>query len=130
MSKYSEEQDNMEYQAFDQQVSLEYKRIIIVLWGLELGGTERQALLLARLLLSKARANVEIWGLDFPIGRAARLCDKYGITWRIVRVKWQHTGLRRLRDLYMFVRELRKVRPDIILSYIGFPNVVCGLIWR
>ncbi len=103
-------------------------RILIILDSLELGGAERQALLLARYLRDNGNM-VKVLGFQMP-GRAADLCDEYGIPWRIVDRPCISTGyLERLNSILNFTRELAKEKPDIILSYLLHPNLVCGLTW-
>ncbi|MCX6726970.1 MAG: glycosyltransferase, partial [Candidatus Shapirobacteria bacterium] len=105
------------------------KRIIIVLGIFELGGAERQALLLARHLKNEEGAHVQIWGFHTP-GRMAQLCDVYGISWRIVPLKLTHQPIQLLINLFKYARKLRNERPDILFAYTIFPNIICGLVWR
>jgi glycosyltransferase involved in cell wall biosynthesis len=113
-----------------QQAALEGRRIIIVLTELELGGAERQAMLLARFLAQEQKAQVEVWGCLGPPGRIATLCEEYGIPWRLVQWPWADKRQERLKRMAKFAWTLRQARPDIILPYLIFPNVVCGQIWR
>ena len=110
---------------------MEKSKICFVFWGSDLGGAERQGLLLARHLKEVRRADVQIWGLgaNSP-GRVSQLCDEYGLTWKAVEFDWGYTNLARLRELSRFARRLTKDRPDILLPYTTLPNVVCGLTWR
>ncbi|MCL7411968.1 MAG: glycosyltransferase family 4 protein [Methanosarcinaceae archaeon] len=105
------------------------KRVVIVLGSLELGGSERQALLLARYLVREHGAHVQVWGFYGP-GRTAELCEEYGIPWRIVSHPLFGWRIRRLKGLIKFALTLRHARPDVILPYTMIPNVACGLIWR
>jgi len=43
---------------------------------------------------------------------------------------WPTTRLGRLGSLGKLGLAFRKLRPDVILSYCMFPNLVCGLVWR
>jgi len=104
-------------------------RIVIVLGSLELGGSERQALLLARYLIHEQDAHVEVWGFHSP-GRTTTLCEEYGIPWRIAPWPWPRGRVQRLKGLVRFAWALRRVRPDVILPYTMVPNVFCGLVWR
>jgi glycosyltransferase involved in cell wall biosynthesis len=106
------------------------RRIIIVLTELELGGAERQAMLLARFLSEEQKALVEVWGCLGEPGRIATLCEQYGIPWRLVPWPWADTRQERLKRIAKFAWTLRRARPDIILPYLIFPNVVCGQVWR
>jgi glycosyltransferase involved in cell wall biosynthesis len=104
------------------------KKIIIILGSLELGGAERQALILA-LYLIKHGANVEFWGFS-NLGKMADLCDENGICWRICPYPWSSRSIIRTIKLLVFARALKKEKPDLILPYTMAPNVICGLIWR
>ena len=106
-------------------------RIIIVIGELELGGAERQAIVLAQYLAREQKAQVEVWGYGEP-GRATELCDEYGITWRSapIPLPWSHNRLEQLKRLFKFAMVLRQARPDVILPFMFFESVVCGLVWR
>lgn len=102
------------------------RRIVFVLGNLELGGAERQALLLARYLVEHERAEVEVWGLT-KSGPVAEICEQLGIPSRVVPYPllgfstYENANLRRL---------LHDAKPDILLPYTVKPNVICGLIWQ
>lgn len=110
-------------------MSLTGSKILFVFNGLDLGGAERQALLLARHLQEEKHAQVEFWGFRKP-GRASELCDEYGIPWRIVPFRWAYSKVKRIGHLTRFAYCLRLVQPDIVMPYTMLPNVVCGLTWR
>lgn len=105
------------------------KRILIVLGCLDLGGSERQAIQLADGLIRQQKAAVQVWGFR-PPGRAAELCDQLGVPWRYVKEPWGPGLLRWPGMVWNLARLLRRERPDILLPYTSFPNVVCGLAWR
>lgn len=105
-------------------------RSIIFLFGsLELGGAERQALMLAKYLSEHEQARVEVWGLN-AYGPVASICEQYGLTWRVVPSPLIGSPLRRFISLSKLARMLRSARPDILLPYTLIPNVVCGLVWK
>ncbi len=108
---------------------LEGKRVLIVLGCLDLGGAERQAVHVARCLRHRQRAEVEVWAFR-PSGRAAELCQRSDIPWRYVPEQWGPGPLRWPLMLGRFARTLRRWRPEIVLPYTAFPNVICGLSWR
>ena len=97
-------------------------RVVFLLGNLELGGAERQALILARYLSEHERADVEVWGFNRS-GPVADICEQHRIKWRVVSLKQPF-------DLRNFTRLLREARPDILLPYTLIPNVVCGLVWQ
>ena len=96
------------------------RRVLFVLGNLELGGAERQALILAKYL--REQADVEIWGFNHS-GPVAEICTQHSIPSRVV-------PLQQPSDIRNFVRLLRETRPDILLPYTLLPNVACGLVWQ
>ena len=108
---------------------LKGRRIVFVLGNLQLGGAERQALILARYLTEHEQANVEIWGFN-TTGPVAEICDQHGLPWRVIPYRFTATRVDRFRALMRVARALRKTQPDILLPYTFSPNVVCGLVWK
>jgi glycosyltransferase involved in cell wall biosynthesis len=98
---------------------MEGRRVVFVLGTLELGGAERQALILARYLREQEQADVEVWGFN-RAGPVADICEQHGINWRVVPDS----------DQLKFARLLGQARPDILLPYTLIPNVICGLVWQ
>ncbi|MCE5324690.1 glycosyltransferase [bacterium] len=105
------------------------KRIIFVLEMLEMGGAERQALMLARYLKEEIGANVHVVGFNSP-GAGARLCEELGIEWSIIPISIQTGRRKRYIAPFVFAFRLRKLKPDVLLSYTVSPNVLCGIAWR
>lgn len=108
---------------------IEDRCILFVLPSLNLGGAERQALLLARYLLQVRHAHVHVLGFGRP-GKVAGLCDAVGITWHSLEADWPPNRLGRIRAAIQFGISLRQYRPDVLLPYCWFPNMICGLSWR
>ena len=108
---------------------LKDRRVIFVFGNLELGGAERQALMLARHLVEQERARVEVWGFN-EFGPVAGICEQQGIPWRVVGYPFDAGPLERLNSLVKLAWLLRKARPDVLLPYTTVPNVACGLIWK
>ena len=100
-----------------------------MLFNLELGGAERQALILARHLVEQEKAEVEVWGFNKP-GPVAQSCERIGVPWRVVPYPFKSGRVARFAGLARVARRLRRARPDILLPYTFVPNVICGLIWR
>ena len=97
-------------------------KIIFVLGNLELGGAERQALILARYLAQ--REKVEVWGFN-KSGPVADICEEHGIRWRVEPVNPQ-----RLQSIQRVAWVLRASGPDVLRPYTWLPNVVCGFMWK
>lgn len=102
------------------------RRIVFVLFNLELGGAERQALILARHLAEQRRATVEVWGFN-KSGPVAQICQQFGLMSRVIPFPFNSGSPASLPKL---ARIFRQARPDILLPYTFVPNVVCGLIWK
>jgi glycosyltransferase involved in cell wall biosynthesis len=107
---------------------LRNKHAIVLLGTLELGGSERQALHLARWLQQQGM-RVEVWGFGPPEG-AARLCTQMNIEWRSLPRLWSSGKRKKLRAITSFAGLLRGARPDVLLPYTDLPNILCGLTWR
>ena len=104
---------------------LNSRRIVFVLGNLELGGAERQALMLAQYLVEHEGAQVEVWGLT-KSGPVAEICAQHGIPSRVVPYPLHGHSIAALPDT---CQALREAKPDILLPYTLRPNVLCGLIW-
>ncbi|HEY0729855.1 MAG TPA: glycosyltransferase, partial [Pyrinomonadaceae bacterium] len=108
---------------------LNSRRIIFVLGNLELGGAERQALILARYLSEHEQAHVEVWGFN-KSGPVAEICSQHKLPTRVLPYPFSGNRSNRVRALVTVSRSLREAEPDLILPYTLGPNVVCGLIWK
>lgn len=109
--------------------SFKGRRIIFALGSLELGGAERQALILARHLSVCEGADVEVWGFNLS-GPVAAICKRHGLGWRVIPFYFKGSPPLRMARLMKLAKAIRKARPDILLPYTLIPNVVCGLTWR
>jgi glycosyltransferase involved in cell wall biosynthesis len=105
------------------------QRIIFVFGSLDLGGAERQALILAKHLAAQEQAQVEVWGFNHA-GPVATLCEQYGLAWRVVPDPLAGGHLSRPLRLAKFAWRLRRAQPDMLLPYTLIPNVACGLVWQ
>ena len=107
---------------------LQGRRIIFVLGNLELGGAERQALILARYLSEHEQAKVQVWGFN-KTGPVAETCERYGLPWHMMPYPFHGPRLQQGRDLVRVCSALRATKPDLLLPYTLGPNILCGLIW-
>lgn len=120
---------NKNYLVHPTRASLRGKRVVLVLGWLQLGGAERQAILLAKYLRNVEKADAEIWCMIAP-GRAAEICEEYGIPWRLVPFNLKLRGMRWRYEVLRYAIRVRKLKPDVLMPYTLFPNIICGLIWR
>lgn len=110
---------------------LKNRRILFVLPCLELGGAERQALNFAE-YLKAIGADVHVWGHP-PVGLVASRCDDLGIPWKDMPTIWpcRKKNIPRIPiRFFRWVRQLRKLNPDVILPYCPHPCLAAGLTWR
>ena len=110
--------------------SLDGKRITIVIPAFDMGGAERQALLLGRYLKEQVGALVQLWAFQRPGGIVAQLCDVYGIPARIVPFDLPSRRFDKIRHIWHYARELRRAGTDIALAFSHEANLACGLAWR
>ncbi len=103
----------------------------------ELGGAERQALILAKMLRDEVGARVSFLGWSKTAGLFTDHVEAAGIPIHIHPLDWDHRLTWRRHwaakayRLAAFTRYTRTVvRPDFLLPYIGGNSRVAGLIWR
>ena len=102
-------------------------KLLFLFGDLQMGGAERQGVLLARHLQQQG-AQVQVWGLGSARGPVAEQCEQWGIPWQAVPLHW---GLRRrLPHLARLAIKLRHHRPDLLISYTKVPNLAAALLWR
>jgi glycosyltransferase involved in cell wall biosynthesis len=103
--------------------------ILIVLRSLDVGGSQRQAIQLAKELRDSYGARVAIWTLEKG-GLMEEALTSAGISWENHPILINHQGFRKAPDLFALTRAIRKWRADIILPFNDFPNKACGAIWE
>lgn len=109
------------------------KKVIFVFGNLELGGGERQGLLLAHRLRDCCGCQVQVWGLGEAPGKLSQLCEVSGIPWKGVGLRWRWGVRHALANMVALSRLallLRREKSDLLLPYTFLPNLVCGLTWR
>jgi glycosyltransferase involved in cell wall biosynthesis len=103
-------------------------KFLFFLTSLELGGAERQAILLAEHLQSEGH-DVKVWGLGKP-GKASSLCDEKKIVWESKRFWLEGNIFKEANGLFEMIRDIKKFSPDIIIPYCTTPSLLCALSWR
>jgi glycosyltransferase involved in cell wall biosynthesis len=105
-------------------------KILFVIPGAELGGAERQTLLLAK-NLDKKTYTVRFICLTDKKGKLTELLDSEKIDYTIVDCENHQNILKyiwHLKNYIKFVILVRRYKPDIILSYCYPANVLVGLL--
>jgi glycosyltransferase involved in cell wall biosynthesis len=105
------------------------RRILFVLPSLQLGGAERQALMLAKHLCQVQGAQVQVLGLAGG-ERVDELSRSFGLTTSVFPFRLWTGRLDLVRQLVGFARALRRARIEVLLPYVLLPNLVCGSVWR
>jgi glycosyltransferase involved in cell wall biosynthesis len=106
--------------------------VVLVVHSADLGGAERQALLLARELVRTRLARVAMCALGSEAGNALLAdCRWAGVPLTVLATAPEPRGkVDVARRLLLLTRALRRLRPDVIVAYTATPNVLCGLVWR
>jgi len=110
--------------------ALDGARVLFVLGWADLGGAERNALMLAEQLRSGHGAHVEVLALTARDGRARQLWLERGFAWHGDDLSWGGERSHKARVLQALARRLRMARPDVVMPFCTRPNVLCGLVWR
>ena len=105
------------------------RTILFVLRSLEMGGTQRQVEYLAPWLRHETGARIFVLALERG-GQLASLLERHGIGWEVHSKLLRHNGVAKLPALLDLIWRIRRLRPDVILSFNDFPNKVCGAIWK
>lgn len=101
-----------------------------MLSSLGLGGAERQAFLLARHLAHVEGADVRFVSFS-RYAAMTPACDAASLPYEFYTLRHRYRDrVGQVRDLVRFVAFLRRRRPQILLPYCMFQNVLCGLSWR
>jgi len=106
-----------------------------VLPTLDLGGAERQALLLAEYLRSHSGCDVAIAALFGGTGGQAlrAICRQRRIPclrFNMPEFAGDDPQALTRAGIRQFIRELKFLTPDVLLPYTSLPNVLCGLGWK
>lgn len=102
-------------------------RVLIVLRDFNMGGSLRQAALIANRLHTLTAATVEVWAFEY--GRAVHDLLLPEITTRVLHPGSAGSALQRAHDLGRFLLALRSARADVLLPFNDFPNRVVGSLW-
>lgn len=109
---------------------LQYKKkILIFLCTLDLGGAERQAIYLAN-FLKNTGYEVLIIGFGKGNGDAISLINEYKLQYKIISFNLNSKGIALLFQLVLLALKLRFLKPDLLISYTYWPNVVINTIWK
>lgn len=106
------------------------KRVIFVFTRLELGGAERQGLILARHLKEQCGADVRMVGMQGPPGGLSRACADTGIPCHALGLGEMKSPVECILALIRFSLYLRWEKPNLLISYTRNANVYSAYAWR
>jgi glycosyltransferase involved in cell wall biosynthesis len=104
------------------------KNIIIVLPFFSLGGAETQAFYVALGLKQKGH-NVTVVAFDKKSGKLISKLEDHGIPWELADYDLSlihQSGWNKFTELIKFGLFLRKLKPDFLLPFTYYPNVLCS----
>ncbi len=94
-----------------------------------MGGAEKQSILLSGYLKNNQNCEVEVWAFDRP-GKGAELLDELGVSWKLHFLDRYAGKFKRIKELIQLILAIRKFKPDVIMPYTYWPNVICCSIWK
>ena len=104
-------------------------RVLIVLGTLDVGGAERQGLMLALRLAANPSNHVEVWGMR-SAGTLIPLLEAHNLSWRCVRRGPIRNPIRQARLVCRLIALLRQATPDVIIPFGRMPNLLMAMLWR
>lgn len=104
--------------------------VAILLRSVQLGGAERQALLLGKLLSKCAAVDVTFFILQEGKGRVPDELRTLGLRCIQVPAPSERRLHRFAASAFHLARALRRSHVDVLLPYTTTPNVIGGLVWR
>lgn len=108
---------------------LENKKIVIFICTLELGGAERQAIILAAQLAKKTSAQVEVWSFVEGNRSATHLLDRYNVQYKSLDMQfWDKSLDQKLKN--SLIEQLTQNKVDILIPFTYWPNYFCCSIWK
>jgi glycosyltransferase involved in cell wall biosynthesis len=104
-------------------------RIVVLVHGLEMGGAERQALLLIQALRTRWESHVELWSLQSGIAAKTKALET-GVPVRVLGFGTPPGAFKVVHMAGGLARRLRRARPDYLVPFLDLPNLLANLAWR
>jgi len=115
--------------AVSERTQLPTRRLVFVLNSYDIGGAEKRASLVARLLQERGTYDTQIVALR-ETGSLRPYLQGAGIPSSVLPFEWRRCVPALLKRVLRLAAGLRTFRPDAILSYTVVPNTACALAWR
>jgi glycosyltransferase involved in cell wall biosynthesis len=107
------------------------RRIVVLVHSLQMGGGERQALMLVRQLHADYSRSVELWSLTRGSGTwAGEEAERIGVPHRVLGFGTPSTAFGVLHMAAGLSRRLRSWKTDFIIPFLDLPNLLANLAWR
>lgn len=106
------------------------KKVLFIIESTELGGAERQAILLGKLLKEQSDFLPYFIVFGKQPGLATNMLDINKISYLITTPPVSRFFLLNILRFIKFFIYLRKLRPNILMSYTNIPNVYTGVLFK
>ena len=94
----------------------------------EIGGAEKQSVVLAELLRDEGyKVSMAVFADTGPL---RSICMEKSIPFFVLHFDWNATRASRLMGMLLMALRIRKIGPDILMPYCDLPNMYCGSIWK
>jgi len=105
-------------------------KFIFILGTTEIGGAEKQAILLGNELQKIQSYKVFFILFGNKTGKAALRLEKLGIPYRIQKMPDSFFTIVKLYKTLLYIFRLRLFKPTVLLPYTNGPNICTSLIWK
>ena len=105
------------------------KKIVICICTFDLGGAERQAILLANELKTKYNLEIELWALGSEKGNGLDFINKFDLKVKSLNLKFWDEGEKEITNKKIAF-ELDSNNIDIIIPFTYWPNLYCCSVWK
>lgn len=105
------------------------RSVLFVLRSFAIGGSQRQVGLLAAWMQRNLQVDVQVWALERG-GEFSQWLTREGVAWREKEGVVERHGVGKIPVLLGLIRDIRRLHPDVILTFNDFPNKVLGAVWE
>jgi glycosyltransferase involved in cell wall biosynthesis len=107
------------------------KKVAIVIWSFGVGGSEKQACLLAAYLKESESAEVTVCALYEGDGALKGTLASLDVRWTCVGIEGLKKPFRGwLMKAWALRTKLAKMAPDVIIAFTAMPNILGAAVWR
>jgi glycosyltransferase involved in cell wall biosynthesis len=109
--------------------SISKKKIVIFICTLELGGAERQAIILASELQKKQEYDVEVWAFTKEKGNAIEFITENNLNLKLLNYNfWEESLEQEIKS--KLINDFISNNVDVIIPFTYWPNYFCNSVWK